>query len=66
MNDLTFFFRSLKGRCYRSQFFWTKSVKLAYPTSFIALAFQNELEGRIADAKILNDNDASIQLIDIW
>jgi len=48
MNDLTFFFRTLKGRCHGNQF-WAKL--------FIALAFQNELENHKNDLRGLNSND---------
>jgi len=47
ITDATVYFRSLKGRCLGNQV-WGN---IAYPPSFVALAFRNGLEDRNSDFK---------------
>ena len=63
MDDLTFVFRSLRGRCYGNQF-WVKSVKLANLPSFITLAFET-IGGSICRWALNSGNDLSIDLVGI-
>jgi len=59
MNDLVFFFRSLKGCFYCIG----RLGEIGLPSSFVALAFRNGLVYRNADGCINSDNDIQLHQI---
>jgi len=58
MNNLSFAFRSVEGRCYDNRL-GAKCGKWAYPPSFVALAFRNGLEDRNADERVNSSDEPS-------